>query len=109
MRMPEGWAPSGDCGGFDKQNMNSIKDTVLDIIAKEGSIDRASITLESTLRDLNIHSLDGVQIVFALEDTFDICVPEDQVQHATGTVAELIEGIERLVAAKSEPVAKIGA
>lgn len=97
------------CGHLNKQNMNSIKDTVLDVIAKEGRVDRASITLESTLRDLDIHSLDGVQIIFTLEDTFDICVPEDQVQHATGTVAELIEGIEQLVAAKNRPVAKIGA
>jgi acyl carrier protein len=84
--------------------MKSVKDTVLDIIAKEGRVDRDSITLDSTLRDLDIHSLDGVQIIFTLEDTFDICVPEDQVKHATGTVAELITGIEQLVAAKNMPV-----
>jgi acyl carrier protein len=84
-------------------NMTSIKDTVLDIIAKEGRVDRASITLESTLRDLDINSLDGVQIIFTLEDVFDICVPQDQVQHATGTVAELIEAIEQLMAAKNTP------
>lgn len=52
----------------------------------------------------------GLSIGWAsLEDTFDICVPEDQVKHATGTVAELIEGIEQLVAAKNMPVAESGA
>jgi acyl carrier protein len=106
--MPKGWEHHRS-GGYDKQNMTSLKDTVLDIIAKEGRVDRASITLESTLRDLDIHSLDGVQIIFTLEDTFDICVPEDQVQHATGTIAELIQGIEQLVAAKNAPVAHSGA
>jgi acyl carrier protein len=106
--MPKGWEHHRS-GGYDKRNMTSLKDTVLDIIAKEGRVDRASITLESTLRDLDIHSLDGVQIIFTLEDTFDICVPEDQVQHATGTIAELIEGIEQLVAAKNAPVAHSGA
>jgi acyl carrier protein len=106
--MPKGWEHHRS-GGYDKRNMTSLKDTVLDIIAKEGRVDRASITLESTLRDLDIHSLDGVQIIFTLEDTFDICVPEDQVQHATGTIAELIQGIEQLVAAKNKPVAQSGA
>jgi acyl carrier protein len=106
--MAKGWEHHRS-GGYDKRNMTSLKDTVLDIIAKEGRVDRASITLESTLRDLDIHSLDGVQIIFTLEDTFDICVPEDQVQHATGTIAQLIEGIEQLVAAKNAPVAHSGA
>lgn len=85
--------------------MNAIRETVLDIIAKEGGIERDSIKLESTLQDLNVHSLDGVQIIFTLEDKFGINVPEEQVKHATGTVAELIDGIERLVAAKNQGAA----
>jgi acyl carrier protein len=85
--------------------MISIEDTVLDIIAKEGQIDRASITLDSTLHELNVHSLDSIQIVFALEDEFHVTIPEDEVRHAAGTVRDLINGIERLVAAKAPPTA----
>lgn len=80
--------------------MDDIEQTVIDTIAKEGSIERDKITLDSTLADLDVHSLDGVQIIFALEDKFGITVPDDQVQHATGTIRQLIEGVTRLVQAK---------
>ena len=80
--------------------MIDIEQAVIDIIAKEGSVPRDKIVLDATLQDLDVHSLDGVQIIFALEDKFDIMVPDDQAQHATGTVRQLIEGVTQLVAAK---------
>ena len=80
--------------------MVDIEQTVIDIIAKEGSVPRDKIALDATLAELDVHSLDGVQIIFALEDKFDITVPDDQTQHATGTVRQLIDGVAALVAAK---------
>ena len=80
--------------------MTNIEEIVIDIIAKEGSVARDKITLDATLQDLDVHSLDGVQIIFALEDKIDIVVPDDQAQHASGTVRQLIEGVTLLVAAK---------
>jgi hypothetical protein len=50
--MPKRWEHHRS-GGYKKHNMTSIEDTALDIIAREGGVDRASITLESTLRDLD--------------------------------------------------------
>ena len=84
--------------------MIDIEQAVIDIIAKEGSVPREKIVLDATLQDLDVHSLDGVQIIFALEDKFDITVPDDQAQHATGTVRQLIEGVTQLVAAKKAAV-----
>jgi len=81
--------------------MSTIEETVIDIIAKEGSIERDKITLDATLQELDVHSLDGIQIIFEIEDKFDITVPEDEAKHATGTVRELIAGVQRLVAAKA--------
>ena len=84
--------------------MIDIEQAVIDIIAKEGSVPRDKIVLDATLQDLDVHSLDGVQIIFALEDKFDITVPDDQAQHATGTVRQLIDGVTQLVAAKKAAV-----
>ena len=81
--------------------MDSIEQTVIGIIAKEGSVPPEKITLDATLQALDIHSLDGIQIIFTIEDVFNITVPEDEAQHATGTVGQLIEGVKRLVAAKA--------
>src|SRR3977135_694205 len=76
--------------------MSTIEQTVIGIIAKEASIEPDKILLDSTLQDLDIHSLDGIQIIFEIEDKFDITVPEEEAQHATGTVRDLIAGVERL-------------
>ena len=81
-------------------NPGEIEQVVIDIIAKEGSVPRDKIALDATLQDLDVHSLDGVQIIFAIEDKFDIVVPEEQAQHATGTVRQLVDGVIQLVAAK---------
>ena len=81
-------------------NASEIEQAVINIIAKEGSVPSDKITLDATLQDLDVHSLDGVQIIFAIEDKFDILIPEEQAQHATGTVRELIDGVIQLVAAK---------
>ena len=83
--------------------MSTTEQTILDIIAKEGAIDRATIQPGSTMQALGVHSLDAVQIIFEIEDRFDISVPEAEAQYATGTVQQLVDGVERLIAAKGGP------
>jgi acyl carrier protein len=78
----------------------AIEQAVLDLIAKEASIERSKIELGATLKELDVHSLDAVQIVFSIEDKFNITVPEDQSQYATVTVQQLIDGVVKLVAAQ---------
>jgi acyl carrier protein len=82
-------------------HMNNIAQSVIEIIAKETSLPPEEISLDSTLQDMNVHSLDGIQIIFEIEDRFNINIPESEAQHATGTVRQLIEGVERLVAEKT--------
>jgi acyl carrier protein len=81
--------------------MSDTEQTIIDIIAKTCSIERERITLDSTLKDLDVHSLDAVQVLFEIEDRFDIQVPERDDQYSAGTVRDLVAGVERLVAAKA--------
>ena len=81
--------------------MSSIQQTIIDIIAKSCSIERDRITLDATLEDLEVHSLDAVQVLFEIEDRFDISVPEREDRYSAGTVRDLIEGVEQLLAAKA--------
>jgi acyl carrier protein len=80
--------------------MSTTEQIIFDIIAKTCSIDRGRITLDATLKDLDVHSLDAVQVLFEIEDRFDIAVPEREDQYSAGTVRDLIEGVDRLLAAK---------
>ena len=80
--------------------MSSTEQIIFDIIAKTCSIDRGRITLDATLKDLDVHSLDAVQVLFEIEDRFDIAVPEREDQYSAGTLRDLIEGVDRLLASK---------
>ena len=81
--------------------MSSVKDTIYDIIAKESGIDREKITSEATLKDLEIQSLDAVQILFEIEDHFKITLPDRDPNFDTESVKGLVEAVEKLVAEKS--------
>lgn len=52
-----------------------IEQKVIEIVAKESMVEHADITLETTPEELGIDSLGLLEIVFALEETFDINVP----------------------------------
>jgi acyl carrier protein len=78
--------------------MSSVRDTIYDIIAKESGIDRAKITPEATLKDLDIQSLDAVQILFEIEDHFKITMPDRDPNFDTESVQGLIDTVEKLAA-----------
>ena len=81
--------------------MSSTEQIIFDIIAKTCSVERDRITLDSTLKDLDVHSLDAVQVLFEIEDKFDIAVPEREDQFSAGTLGDLINGVDKLLAAKA--------
>ena len=61
-----------------------------------------SITIDKTFEELKIDSLDGMNILFAVEEEFDVNVPDDQVP-AIRSVRDMVEGIEKLLASKPPP------
>ncbi|QPF75602.1 acyl carrier protein [Roseateles sp. DAIF2] len=80
--------------------MNDIEKTLFDIIAKEAQIPREKITLDATMQDLDVHSLDAIQVVFEIEDRFGISVPEKDANFNTSTVGDLLRAVQELVTAK---------
>jgi len=78
--------------------MSSVQDTIFDIIASESGTDRTKITPEATLKDLDIQSLDAVQILFEIEDHFKITMPDRDPNFDTESVGGLVETVEKLLA-----------
>lgn len=81
--------------------MDNTQDAIFAIIAKEAHIPVETISLESTLKDLQIDSLDVVQIIFELEDRFGITLPDRDPTVDTESVRGLVAAVERLVAEKT--------
>ena len=80
--------------------MSDVQDTIFGIISKEAGIDIGKITLDSTLKQLEIQSLDAVQIIFEIEDHFKITLPDRDPNFDTESVKGLVEAVEKLVAEK---------
>jgi acyl carrier protein len=74
---------------------------VADVIARTQKIPADSVTIDKSFEELKIDSLDGINILFALEGEFDIDIP-DEAARQIRTVREMVDGIEKLLAAKSE-------
>ena len=72
---------------------------VTGVIAKTQHIPPESVTIDSTFEDLKIDSLDGINILFALEGEFDVDIPDDAARQIK-SVREMVAGIETLLAAK---------
>jgi acyl carrier protein len=76
----------------------NVRQTVFSIIAKEAGIDESKVTLDSTLKDLEIPSLDAIQIIFEIEDHYKIQMPDRDPNFDTESVKGLVETVQKLVA-----------
>jgi acyl carrier protein len=72
---------------------------VLKTMAKSKRIPEESITIDSEFQQLGIDSMDAVEILFALENEFDITIPDEDARNVR-TVRQMCEGVAKLVAAK---------
>jgi acyl carrier protein len=73
---------------------------VLKCIATSKRLPLETVTIDSEFQQLGIDSMDAVEILFALENEFEINIPDDEVRNVRN-VRQMCEGVERLVAAKA--------
>ena len=78
--------------------MSDVKDKIIDIIAKQSPLARENISLESTMDDIDVESLDFVEIIFELEEQFDIYIPFNANEASDlQTVGGVVVAVEKLV------------
>jgi acyl carrier protein len=82
--------------------MDELASRVVQLIVETGKLDPASITLASSFEDLGIDSLDAANILFAVEDDFDIYIAYEPEQLEGFTVGQAVEAVRLLVAEKAQ-------
>ena len=69
---------------------------VRDLVAAHLKVDPGRITRETSLvQDLGADSLDSLELVYQIEETFDVLVPNERISEF-GTVGAICEGIDSL-------------
>jgi acyl carrier protein len=72
---------------------------VIAVIARMQKIPVESVTIDKTFAELNVDSLDGINIMFEVENEFGIEIPDEEAREIR-SVRQMAEGIEKLLAAK---------
>ncbi|MGH9820174.1 MAG: acyl carrier protein [Pyrinomonadaceae bacterium] len=75
----------------------TVAQRVINVFAKFKKVPAEDIRMDSTFDELGLDSLDGLNLIFELEEEFDIMVPDDKVQ-SMKSVSEVVDGIGYLIA-----------
>lgn len=75
---------------------------IIDIIAEQAVLEPKDVGVEQTLEDLGLDSLGLVEMIFAIEERFDISVPfnanePDQGDFDISTVSSIVEAVTKLI------------
>jgi acyl carrier protein len=81
-------------------------DKIIEIIADQAMLDPSEVTRESSPESLGLDSLGIVEIVFAIEETFDVSVPfnanePDKSGFDISSVGKIVDAVKTLIAEQS--------
>lgn len=74
-----------------------LTDQVRRIIASAQHLPEEKVTADSTFAELGVDSLDGINILFAVESEFNINIPDEAAQ-SIRSVRDVVDGIAKLLA-----------
>jgi acyl carrier protein len=81
---------------------DTTQQQVFDIIAKQAKIDVTTITPESTLKDLGIASLEAIELIFDIEEHFNITFPDQQgANFDSDTAQSLVDAVQKALDEKA--------
>jgi acyl carrier protein len=77
----------------------NVGEKVIEIIAREQHLDPSDVSIDATFEGLGIDSLDGVNILFALEEEFKIDIPDTVAQNMK-SVRQVVDSLTRVLEGK---------
>lgn len=88
--------------------MNEVYDKVVGLIAEKAKVDPATLNRDTQIQDINIDSLDVVEIFFDVEEAFDISIPynvnEEKLSDNANfrTIGNVVDTVSKIVDEKAK-------
>lgn len=76
--------------------MNDIQSRIIELIAKAKNLPPSSIGPDTSFEELQIDSLDKINLSFDVEEMFSIQIPDESLG-SLRTVGDVVRGVEQLV------------
>ena len=74
---------------------DDIQQTLIEIVRKEKTLPDDQLALDTPLADAGIDSLDALTILFAIEETFHISIPDDKAR-SIKTLGDMVSVVGEL-------------
>lgn len=84
--------------------MDDIASRVIELVAQSKNLPVAAVNLDTTFDELQIDSLDKINLTFAVEEMFSIEIPDESL-NSLKTVGDVVRGVERLRSSASPDAA----
>ena len=84
----------------------SVAADVMSVIKKKIRVDRSEITMDDRLADLGLESLDALELVFDLEEKFEIEIPVNANDAQIGgfeKVSDVVAAVQKIIDQKAQP------
>jgi acyl carrier protein len=84
----------------------SVATDVMSVIKKKIRVDRSEITMDDRLADLGLESLDALELVFDLEEKFEIEIPVNANDAQIGgfeKVSDVVAAVQKIIDKKAQP------
>ena len=83
--------------------MADVASEVIEVIAKQAKVEPAKVAPDTELADLGLESLDSIELIFALEEKFDIEIPFNANDSTAAgvnfaTAGDVIDAVVKIVA-----------
>jgi len=71
----------------------AVFDKIKEIVVEQLGVEESEVTLETSFQDLNADSLDIVELIMALEEEFELEIPDEDAEKLT-TVGAAVDYIK---------------
>jgi acyl carrier protein len=75
--------------------MDDIASRCIELIARSKNLPPSSVSMDSTFDELQIDSLDKINLSFEVEEMFSIEIPDESL-NSLKTVGDVVRGVEKL-------------
>jgi acyl carrier protein len=82
-----------------------VSEKVISVIANTKHVNPETISLDSSFEELEIDSLDGVEIVYCLEEEYKISVPDETMKEFR-TVRDVVDALEKFLSERPADAAE---
>ena len=80
------------------ESMDDVESRIKELVAKSKNLPVTDVRMDSTFDELQIDSLDKINLSFEVEEIFAIEIPDDSL-NSLKTVGDVVRGVEMLRAA----------